>query len=110
VNGTYAYLGLSVKGFQVCDLVGENILFTFDNPDADPLHVTNSISFADDLIFSANGEYGFRVMRYTPAATSATIVGFYSFAGLTDGGGQNYSANHAAFRNKYLFVASGAGG
>ena len=110
VNGGYAYLGLSAKGFQVCDLSNENVLLTFPNPDADPLHVTNSVSFEDDLIFSANGEYGFRVLRYVPADASAVIVGYYGFQGLTDGYGQNYSANHVEYRNKYLFVASGAGG
>ncbi|MBN2531450.1 MAG: hypothetical protein JXB88_01090 [Spirochaetales bacterium] len=110
VNGNYAYLGLSAKGFQVCNLVEENILFTFNNPDGDSLHVTNSISYDDNLIFSANGEYGFRVLNYTPPATEASVVGFYSFDGLTDKEGQNYSANHIAYKSRYLFVASGAGG
>jgi hypothetical protein len=110
VNDNYAYLGLSAKGFQVYDMISEELLFTCDNPDEDPLHVTNSISYNDNLIFSANGEYGFRVLDYTPSASSAEIVGYYSFDGLMDDEGQNYSANHIAFRSKYLIVASGAGG
>lgn len=110
VNENYAYLGLSAKGFQVCDLIEENILFTFDNPDDDPLHVTNSISYDENLIFSANGEYGFRVLDYSPPGTSAEIWGFYSYSGLTDSEGQNYSANHIAYKGRNLFVASGAGG
>ncbi len=110
VNGDYAYLGLSAKGFQVCDLATEDVIFTYPNPDAEENHVTNSITFQDDLIFSANGEYGFRVLRYTPGAASASIVGYYGFNGLTDRYGQNYSANHIKYRNKYLFVAAGSGG
>ncbi|MBN2441671.1 MAG: hypothetical protein JXJ04_09995 [Spirochaetales bacterium] len=110
VNDNYAYLGLSAKGFQVCDLTSEKILFTFDNPDDSPLHVTNSISYHENLIFSANGEYGFRVLDYTPSQTSADIVGYFSFSGLTDENEQNYSANHIAYKSKCLIVASGAGG
>jgi hypothetical protein len=110
VNGDYAYLGLSAKGFQVFDLTSENEIFTYSNPDTDPLHVTNSISYNDNLIFSANGEYGFRILDYTPPETSASIAGFYSYSGLTDSTGQNYSANHIAFKNKFFCVASGAGG
>jgi hypothetical protein len=110
VNDNYAYLGLSAKGFQVCDLTTEEILFTFNNPDDSPLHVTNSISYHGNLIFSANGEYGFRVLHYTPSQTSANIVGYYNFSGLTDENEQNYSANHIAYKSKYLNVASGAGG
>jgi hypothetical protein len=112
VNDNYAYLGLSAKGFQVYDMSSDSgsPLFTYDNPDADPLHVTNSISYYDNLIFSANGEYGFRVLDYTPSDTSAAIVGYYSFAGLTDDEGQNYSANHIVYRRRCLIVAAGAGG
>jgi hypothetical protein len=110
VNGDYAYLGLSAKGFQVFDLNNENEIFTLPNPDSIDQHVTNSISYNEKLIFSANGEYGFRVLRYTPPAASAEKVGYYSFAGKTDGSGQNYSANHIEYRNRYLFVASGVGG
>jgi hypothetical protein len=110
VRGNYAYLGLSAKGFQVFDLNAESEVLTFANPDDDPLHVTNSISYDNNLIFSANGEYGFRVLDCIPASGEVDVIGFYSFTGLTDPLGQNYSANHITFRNQYFYVAAGTGG
>jgi len=109
VNGGYAYLGLSAKGFQVLDLGTRELVLALPNPDASPNHVTNSVSFDGDLIFSANGEHGLRVFRYTPPG-AASLVGYYPYDGLRDGTGQRFSANQVAYRNAYLFVASGVGG
>lgn len=120
-EGNTALLGLSEAGFQAFDLSSAYIdslkpFFTFPNPDTNPLHVTNGVSFDAKLIFTANGEYGFRVLNVANAANKtssfATSAGYYPFENNTDTviDGKVYSANYVAYRAGYLFVASGVGG
>lgn len=108
-----AFLGLSRLGFQVVDLASKATVFSLPNPDADLNHVTNSVSCEGDLVFAANGEYGFRVLsiadKKATGAGFASVVGYHAMTGATYDG-QQYSANDLRYANGYLFVACGAGG
>jgi hypothetical protein len=116
-NNELAFVGMSALGFRVYD-ISENdeisSVFTLDNPDNDSNHVTNSVSFDNKLAFVANGEYGVRLIDIKDVSKSASgfgeVLGFIDFEGLEDESGQNYSANHVAYKSNYLFVASGVGG
>jgi hypothetical protein len=69
------------------------------------------VSSDSDLIFSANGEWGFRVFSVQNKQFNATTVaGYYPFEGLTDAEDKNYSANHVEYKSGHLFVAAGVGG
>ena len=111
-EGNTALLALSEAGFKVLDLRDNSFIFEAPNPDmADGLPYTNSVSSDSDLIFSANGEWGFRVFTVQSKKFDETaFAGYYPFEGLTDNSGQNYSANHVEYKSKHLFVASGVGG
>ena len=111
-EGNTALLALSEAGFKVLDLRDNSFIFEALNPDmADGLSYTNSVSSDSDLIFSANGEWGFRVFTVQNKKFDETaIAGYYPFEGKTDSSGQNYSANHVEYKSGHLFVASGVGG
>jgi hypothetical protein len=111
-EGTTALLALSEAGFKVMDLTDGTIIYEAANPDmADGLPYTNSVSSDSDLIFSANGEWGFRVFSVQNKQFNATTVaGYYPFEGLTDAEDKNYSANHVEYKSGHLFVAAGVGG
>jgi hypothetical protein len=72
---------------------------------------TNSVSYYDKLVFSANGNYGFRIFKNNGSvkAPNFGIVGYHnmqqSFYKIS--GDLQYSANDIAYRNNVLFVASG---
>jgi hypothetical protein len=111
-EGTTALLALSEAGFKVLDLSNETFIFEASNPEMDGgLSYTNSVSSDGSLIFSANGEWGFRVFAVSGKQfDGATLAGYYPFEGVTDSLGQNYSANHVEYKSNNLFVASGSGG
>ncbi|MBO9539514.1 hypothetical protein J7643_02875 [bacterium] len=112
-NVHQAFLGLSQLGFQVVDLKSNATVFTLPNPTSDPNHVTNSVACDGNLVFVANGEYGFRVLTLgdtkATGAGFATLVGYHSLMGEAYDG-KRYSANDLRYANGYLFVASGVGG
>lgn len=111
-NGTIGLLALSESGMKIMDLDEEAMVFEADNPDmTDGLPYTNSVSSDGDLIFSANGEWGFRVFDVPGNDFDQTqLAGYYPFEGMTNDAGQNYSANHVEYKSNHLFVASGSGG
>ena len=79
--------------------------FPYGNDRAD----CNSASADGNLLFTANGNYGFRIFRITGNFSSVTRVGYVSFTELT-AGDEYYSANHIIFKGNVLFVASGVRG
>lgn len=112
-KGTIALLGLSEGGMAAVNLLNDEIYFNIANPDSSVKHVTNSVTGDGALIFTANGEYGFRVLDVDETKINtdfATVAGYYPYEGLTDREGNNYSANHIVYKSGYLFVASGVGG
>ena len=119
-NAKYAFLGLAEAGLKVLDITdneeNSQIVFELQNPAVSYTTKTNTNSVTTDsaYIFSANGEYGFRVLRVLNMSgkdsTFAEIVGYYPFEGLKAADGKPYSANHIDFKANHLFVASGAGG
>jgi len=119
----YAFLGLSEAGDPV------QSLFTIENPsgfDWTDKTDTNSASYNNDLIFTANGEAGFRVFNVAeplqkdnPVPNFAQLLGFVPFDETDpDGDGIFWSANHIEYRTVetrrsgsggFLVVASGVG-
>ena len=111
-SGQSALLGLSEAGAMVLDLAGPTVLFQKDNPSVISTLKpnTNSVSSDANLLFTANGNYGFRVFKIEGANFANTkLIGYVPFEGLTTDG-INYSANHVEYKANYLFVASGVGG
>ncbi|MCX7028520.1 MAG: hypothetical protein NTU62_00160, partial [Spirochaetes bacterium] len=108
-------LGLSEAGMQVMSWESGTLTSRFSaaNPvTGDPglLADTNGITFDSLLIFSANGNYGFRVFQTDPGGSPfAAVIGYHDMLGSTYGG-VHYSANDVAYRKGFLFVATGAGG
>jgi hypothetical protein len=116
-NQELAFIGMSSLGFQVYDISESDALtavFSLDNPDDNSNHVTNSVSFDNKLVFVANGEYGVRLVDIKDVSKTDSefgeVLGFIDFQGIEDESGQNYSANHVAYKSRYLFIASGVGG
>jgi hypothetical protein len=116
-NNELAFIGMSANGFQVYNISNDDALtsvFSLANPDSNPKHVTNSVSYSNKLAFIANGEYGVRLVEVKDATKTSSnfgeILGFIDYEGLTDSSSQNYSANHVAYKENHLFVASGVGG
>jgi hypothetical protein len=119
-GNNFALLGLSEAGMKVLDIKDNEedseYVFQLENPVADYTDKTNTNSVTTDAnyIFSANGEYGFRVLRVLDNmngknAAFAEVIGYFPFEGLTVGD-EPYSANHIDFKSNHLFVASGVGG
>jgi hypothetical protein len=109
------FLGLSEAGMQVMSWKGGALTSRFSaaNPVTGVpglLADTNGIAFDSLLIFSANGNYGFRVFQTDPGKSPfAAVIGYHDMRGSTYGG-IHYSANDVAYRGGFLFVATGAGG
>jgi hypothetical protein len=111
-GGQTAMTGISKGGCNVYDLKNGTALFSSPNPliAAPLLSYTNSVSSDANLMFTANGNYGFRVFKIKDAGFSGTeLIGYYPFEGL-QANNINYSANHIEFKANFLFVASGVGG
>lgn len=130
----YAFLGLSAAGFEAYYLGGSDPIGTPLHSEPNPTGIewtseqntaTNSASYSGDLLFTSNGEAGFRVFEidgsFSPSdSPSITLKGFVPFDETDDDGdGIFWSANHVEYRvNRdlgplsvgYLAVASGVGG
>jgi len=122
----YAFLGLSEGGFEAIYLKEDpgpeefmTQLVSFENPTVDWTTETdtNSASYHKDLVFTANGEAGFRVFRVleelnrdVPPDNFAELVGFVPFDETRQSSGDYWSANHVEFKKDVLVVASGLGG
>ncbi|MBF0432401.1 MAG: hypothetical protein HQK83_14040 [Fibrobacteria bacterium] len=111
-GGQTALLGLSEAGTRIISLPDGDELYQNPNPviTSSLKANTNSVSSDANLLFTANGNYGFRVYKISSSDFSMTeYVGYYPFEGLTEGG-ENYSANHVEYQANHLFVAAGVGG
>jgi hypothetical protein len=113
VGGQYAALALSQAGWSIISLrTGEEIFSSANPVPSNPSLVTtsNSVSADGNLLFIANGNFGFQVFELKNGnASDITRIGFAPFDALKVGN-EFYSANHVAFRGNHLFVASGVGG
>lgn len=110
IDGRTALLALSNSGLIAVNLKSpQTPLYSLTNPSTSELYETNSVSSDGDLVFVANGEYGFRVLKLNGSGGFATMLGYHPMSGSAYGG-QHYSANQVAFRAQNLFVASGVGG
>jgi hypothetical protein len=112
-EGTKALLGISEAGFQIRDLAdgSGNLLADFPNPVPDDPELqtfTNSASSDGDLIFTANGEYGFRVYKPDRLLTEASLIGFHDFS--EENLDVTASANHVEYKSGLLFCAAGSAG
>ncbi len=120
------FLGLSANGLKVMSMADSDGALTqiasISNPALSAASIaegylanTNSASYDSDFIFSANGNYGFRVFKNSNNGSNKItnpnfqIVGYHNMQGLTYGGVE-YSANDSAYRNQVLLVAAGEGG
>jgi hypothetical protein len=109
------FLGLSEAGMKVMSWKSGALASRFSaaNPvvgDPGLLPDTNGVTFESLLIFSANGNYGFRVFQSSPGETPfAAVIGYHDMLGSIYRGA-HYSANDVVFRRDILFVATGAGG
>lgn len=108
-----AFMAVSRDGFQVRRLTDEAPVYTLPNPGDGTRVAANGASSDGDLIFVANGEYGFRALsildRGAKGDNFARVVGRHELAGATYDG-HAYSANFLRFKGQTLFVASGLGG
>jgi hypothetical protein len=113
VDGRYAALALSEAGCIIISLQDGETVFSCSNPapsDPELLTNTNSVSTDGNLLFTANGNFGFRVFELKNGDFSnAALIGCAPFEQLKVGN-DHYSANHVAFKGNHLFVASGVGG
>jgi hypothetical protein len=122
-DGTHALLGMSEAGWGVIDLRGNgDFLYEETNPDGEMCELgggpllcnTNSVSTDGNLLFTANGQYGFRV--FSPKNKNQfddyELIGYYNkdFDSSTVPLEEKYSANHVELKANYLFVASGPQG
>lgn len=120
----YAFTGLSEAGFQVFYLWDRDSdilesIYTEENPEVawSTETATNSVTYSGDLVFTANGEAGFRVFKVTefllgdrPGDDWLRKIGFVPFNETLQPSGDYWSANHVEYRDESLFVASGLGG
>jgi len=108
-----ALLALSKAGMKVLDLDnGSRVVYELPNPQTADVAFpyTNSVSSDKELIFTANGEYGFRVLyNEDEDFENVSVAGYFPFNDpeLDD---LNYSANHIEYKSDHLFVACGVGG
>jgi len=114
------FIGLSDHGMSIKNMNKSTGLLSdvpntshFDNPAVSGGLVanTNSVSFDEGLLFSANGNYGFRVFKNTGNLSSPDFegVGYHKMQGdyYALSGNIQYSANDIAYRKRSLFVAAG---
>lgn len=113
LSGKRVLMALSELGVVVRELRAPYAsVFTLANPSESAAHTANSASCDEDLLFVANGEYGFRVLKLNGNGKDkdfASLVGFHPMDGALYGG-QRQSANHLLYKARTLFVASGSGG
>ncbi|MDB5097189.1 MAG: hypothetical protein JWM80_1610 [Cyanobacteria bacterium RYN_339] len=108
-----AALALSKKGLELRDSGTGALKFALDNPSDSEKEATNGATMDNDLVFTANGGYGFRVLQVLDRTATgdafAHVVGRHELAGAAYQG-QTYSANMVRYRAGHLFVATGVGG
>ena len=113
---TIALLGLSEAGFKVLDL---NSPGAFIEQIANPapnkpgqLTNTNSVSTDGNWVVTANGEYGFRILRPNGGDfTDIDVIGYFASQLPPPGALEDqFSVNHVAMANGCFFAAAGAWG
>lgn len=113
VHQDLAVLGLGEAGLQLNRLSTGSQVYRLANPTASPEHATNGASMDGELLFTANGAYGFRVVRVNSkmpfGASFGQVVGFHQLTGPAYEG-KGHSANLVRYRQGQLFVAMGKGG
>ncbi|UCH82366.1 MAG: hypothetical protein JSW20_06950 [Nitrospiraceae bacterium] len=118
VVGGKAILAAGSGGVQVMSTVSGDVLATIPIPSAlesginDPnLRVANAVTVDDDIMFISFGEAGVYVAQAdenfdasgSEGPVNLSLLGKLQFGSLQ-------SANHVAFRENYLYIASGLGG
>ena len=116
VVGGKAFIAAGPEGVQIMCLNDGSIIGSIPRPDPaslglDPsVVVTNAVSVDEDLMFISNGEAGVYVARGSEdfdknncATQSITMLGKLRFGDLQ-------SANHVAYKKRYLYIAAGLGG
>ena len=117
VDGDLAFIAAGPEGVQIMCLDDGQVVGSVPRPDPaelglpDEVVVTNAVSVDDDLMFISNGEAGVYLAQATEKfddiectdPLDITMLGKLRFDDLQ-------SANHVAFKGKYLFVAAGLGG
>ncbi len=117
IAGDKAFIAAGPEGVQILCLDDGQVLGNVPIPDPaslglDPsVVVTNSVTVDDDLMFISNGEAGVYVAQASQefedtgcnTPMNITLLGKLQFGNLQ-------SANHVAYKGKYLFVAAGLGG
>lgn len=116
IAGGKAFIAAGPEGVQVVCLDTGDVIGNVPRPDPASLGlspdvvVTNAVTVDDDLMFISNGEAGvyvatgardFREDNCDPQ--DITMLGKLRFDDLQ-------SANHVAYKNRYLLVAAGLGG
>ena len=114
-DGNLALLGLSEAGFKVLDIGSGDFIHEEPNP-APPiaglLTNTNSASTDGTMIVTANGEYGFRVLRPTGGQfDDVEVIGYFRSEYPPQGSlEQKFSVNHVEMERGCFFAAAGAWG
>ncbi|VAW55250.1 hypothetical protein MNBD_GAMMA06-1034 [hydrothermal vent metagenome] len=116
VAGGKAFIAAGPEGVQIMCLDDGSIIGSIPRPNPaslglDPsVVVTNAVSVDENLMFISNGEAGIYIARGSENFTNnncstqeITVLGKLRF------GGQQ-SANHVAYKSRYLYVAVGLGG
>jgi len=118
IAGGKAFIAAGPEGVQVVCLDTGDVIGNVPRPDPglldpplpDEVVVTNAVTVDDDLMFISNGEAGVYVATGAQGFNEnncnpqdITVLGKLRFDDLQ-------SANHVAYKNKYLLVAAGLGG
>ncbi len=116
IIGGKAFIAAGPEGVQIMCLDDGSIIGSIPRPDPaslglDPsVVVTNAVAVDEDTIFISNGEAGIYVARSKKDFNknncdipSITMLGKLRFGDLQ-------SANHVAYKKRYLYVAAGLGG
>lgn len=116
IVGGKAFIAAGPEGVQIMCLNDGTIIGSVPRPDPaslglDPsVVVSNAVSVDEDLMFISNGEAGIYVARADRDfdknncdSQNITMLGKLRFGDLQ-------SANHVAYKKRYLYVAAGLGG
>jgi hypothetical protein len=107
-----AFIAAGTAGVQVLNLNSGQLVASLAPPNAASLGlspsvvVTNGVSVDGNLVFACNGEAGISVAS---GASTIDSGGTLTMLGQLRLGDAN-SANHVAFRGRYLMIATGLGG
>lgn len=116
IAGGKAFIAAGTEGVQIMCLDDGSIIGSVPRPSPamlglDPaVVVTNAVAVDDDLMFIANGEAGVYVARGSRSFKNndcepqqITVLGRLRVGNLQ-------SANHVAYKARYLYIAAGLGG